>query len=80
MGKFLILTVLLSAQAFANPPECPLYKNKHECLAAAEKNFNDSLEFIDESYEDDGEKNQLIQASLDIKTYESMACQKTCLR
>jgi hypothetical protein len=86
MGKYMILILLMSEQVFATPPECPLFKNKNECLISVESNYNRYLDFINENTINDStdeedilEKDRLIQASLDIKKYESLACHKTCL-
>ena len=79
MRKYLILTLLMQVQAFAKAPECPMYNTKQECLLSVQQNYDNFLDFIKENADDDDEKNQLIQASLDIKKYESLACQKTCL-
>lgn len=81
MNKLLILTVLLSAPAFAKPPECPIYKNKQDCLHAVADNYENLLDFINESYDPEDhskEKKDLIEASVDIKKHENLACQKTC--
>ena len=81
MRKYLILILLMPTQAFAKAPECPIHNNKQECLRSVESNYNNFLDFINESTdeEDPAEMDRLIQASLDIKEYESLACQKTCL-
>lgn len=70
----------MSEQTFAKPPECPIYKNKQACLLSVADHYNRSQEFIKEmtDEEDQEEREKLIQASLDIKKYESLACQKTC--
>jgi len=80
--KYKIVTVLFiflfsSTTAFANAPECPLYSTKRECLASVEENYKKFLDFIEEEY--DSPKETLIDAANDIKKYESLACQKTCL-
>jgi hypothetical protein len=86
MAKHLIITYfiiifLMPMQTFAKAPECPLYNNKQECLHSVESNYNEFLDFINENTEDENliERDKLIQASLDIKKYEMLACQKTCL-
>lgn len=81
MRKFFILIILISEPAFAKPPECPIYNNKQQCLRSVESNYKNFLDFINENAdeEDPVERDNLIQASLDIKKYESLACQKTCL-
>jgi len=77
MRKLLILIVFMSEQTFATPPECPLFKNKKECLAAVDKDNQRLLDFIGNEENPDAE-DELLQAFLDIKKYESLACHKTC--
>ena len=81
MRKFLILILLMPIHAFAEAPECPIYQNKKECLLSVAKNFEDLFkDIVEESDENDPEKKEeLIQASFDIKKYETLACQRTCL-
>lgn len=81
MRKFLILILCMPLHAFAEAPECPAYKNKKECLLSVENNYENLFkDIIEESDEKDPEKKEeLIQASLDIKKYETLACQRTCL-
>lgn len=80
--KYNILAVLIiflfsATSAFAKAPECPLYSIKKECLASVEENYKNFLDFIEEEYDSPQEK--LIEAANDIKKYETLACQKTCL-
>ncbi len=80
--KYKIVAVLFiflfsGMNAFASAPECPLYSTKRECLASVEENYRKFLDFIEEEY--DSPKDTLIEAANDIKKYESLACQKTCL-
>jgi hypothetical protein len=71
---------LIPTYTFATAPECPGYKTKKDCLAIVDDNFRNFLDFIDETEEDNLDKKQeLIQASLDIKKFETLACHKTCL-
>ena len=80
MGKYLILMLLFPVQTFAEAPECPIQKNKRSCIASVEKNYYDGLEFIEENTnKENPERDELIRATLDIKKYETLACQKTCL-
>jgi len=72
-----LLILLFPAQAFAAAPECPIYSNKKNCLQSVDENYQDLLDFIDKEYID--EKDDLIQAAVDVKHFESLACQKTCL-
>lgn len=78
---FVLFSILMATQTYANPPECPLYKDKGECLRSVESNYNNFLDFINQSTDDEdaNERDKLLQASLDIKKYESLACQRTCL-
>ena len=69
--------LLSSLNAFSNPPECPLYATKGKCLASVERNYKNFLDFIEKEY--DFPEDPLIEAANDIKKYESLACQKTCL-
>lgn len=79
MRTLFIFLTIISSQVWAKPTECPEYKNKRECLLAATENYQDLLDFINENYEEDSpKKTELIEASLDTKKYESLACQKTC--
>lgn len=80
--KYKIVSVLFiflfsSLNAFASAPECPLYSTKRECLASVEENYKNFLDFIEKEY--DSPQDTLIEAANDIKKYESLACQKTCL-
>jgi hypothetical protein len=77
----IILAAGISGQTFAHPPECPLFKNKQDCMHSVQSTYEKSLKFIDEntSEEDLLVKDKMLEASLDIKKYESLACQKTCL-
>lgn len=82
MSKYLILLFLLPLQSLAEAPECPFFPNKEACLRSVESHYKNFLDFINESTDEDDpttERDQLIQASLDIKKYETLACQKTCL-
>jgi hypothetical protein len=76
MRNFIWLLLLLPVDVLAKAPECPLYPSKTECLSSVEENYRNFLDFIDEEEED---KDKLIQAATDIKHYEALACQKTCL-
>jgi hypothetical protein len=80
--KYKIIAVLFiflfsSLNAFASAPECPLYSTKQECLMSVEENYKNFLDFIEKEY--DSPQDTLIEAANDIKKYESLACQKTCL-
>jgi hypothetical protein len=81
MRNLILLTFVMSLQAFAKPPECPIHPNKRECLQSVDQNFHDLLDFLEEEYnnENKAEKIEMIDAANDIKYYESLACQKTCL-
>lgn len=73
----LLIFLFSSLNVFASAPECPLYPTKRECLASVEENYKKFLDFIEEEY--DSPKDTLIEAANDIKKYESLACQKTCI-
>lgn len=77
MRKLLFLFLLIPFQVMAEAPECPIFPNKQECLKSVAENYNNLLDFIDGEYPQELEPD-LIQAANDIKTYESLACQKTC--
>lgn len=80
MRTCLILLFMIPTYTFAVAPECPGYKTKKECLASVDNNFRNFLDFIDDTEEDDlDRKQELIQASLDIKKFEARACHRTCL-
>lgn len=79
MRTYLILILLLPTQLFGKAPECPLYPTKKDCLRSVESNYDSLLDFINESTEEgEPEREKLIEASRDIKKYESLACQRTC--
>ena len=78
MRILFLLILLIPLQAFAEAPECPEYANKYQCLQSVEENYKRFLDFIDDEYVPK-EEEILIQAALDIKHYEGLACQKTCL-
>lgn len=73
----LFIFLFSALNAFASPPECPLYSTKRECLASVEENFRSLLDFIEKEYIPPQE--QLVEAANEIKKYESLACQKTCM-
>jgi hypothetical protein len=75
---FIIFIALTASHALAKPTECPTYKNKRECLLAVDENFQQLLDFLEGYEEDPEQKSRLIDASLDTKKYESLACEKTC--
>ena len=75
MRLLTFLILLMPLQVFAIAPECPGHLNKHNCLQSVEENYKNFLDFIEEAEE----KDKLIQAANDVKHYESLACQKTCL-
>jgi hypothetical protein len=75
MRNLFLLVLLLSTQVFAKAPECPLYASKEDCLESVEENYRRFLEFIEE----EDAKEQMIEAALSIKHFESLACQKTCV-
>ena len=81
MGKYLLLILLMPVQGFAAVPECPIQKDKQSCLQIVDSNFKNFLEFINENTDEENliEREKMIEASFDIKKYESLACQKTCL-
>lgn len=80
MRKFFILILCLPINAFALAPECPIFKNKKECLQSVQENFENLFkDILEESRENEKKKEELIQASLDIKKYETLACERTCL-
>jgi hypothetical protein len=78
MGRLTFLLLLIPLHVFAAAPECPIYANKQECLVSVEENYTNFLDFIESEYEKEGQ-DELIQAANDIKFYETLACQKTCL-
>ncbi|MBI2706807.1 MAG: hypothetical protein HYX35_00585 [Proteobacteria bacterium] len=81
MYIFAFLTLLIPFQALAKAPECPGYSSKKECLNAVDQDFEKLLDFIRDEFEDK-EKDKLILATRnanDVKYYESLACEKTCL-
>ncbi len=77
MRTFMILISVLPFHVFADAPECPIFSNKHECFQSVEENYKNLLDFIEEEYT--GDKTELIEAANDVKYYESLSCQKTCL-
>jgi hypothetical protein len=84
MSKFYTLIIVLaglSGQTFAQPPECPLFKNKQDCMRSVKSNFDKTRQYLDEimDEEDPTKMEELILASLDVQKYETLACQKTCL-
>lgn len=81
MRTLILFTLLLPLQALAEAPECPIYPNKRMCLTSVDESLKKFLDFIDTEYSEDPEdkKKEMIQAANDIKHYESLACQKTCL-
>lgn len=81
MRTLIFLTFLMSLQAFALAPECPIYANKNDCIKSVDNSFEQLLDLIKEQYEKENQvkKNEMIEAAKDIKHYESLACLKTCL-
>jgi len=78
MRILILLILFMPLQAFAKAPECPAYSNKRDCLHSVDENYQNYFDFIDEEYPED-KKSELIKAANDIKFFESLACQKTCL-
>lgn len=74
----LFIFLFPSMTAFASAPECPLYSTKRECLASVEENYKNLFDYILEEY-DHPPQEEIIIAANDIKKYETLACQKTCL-
>ncbi len=72
---FLIL--FLPFQAVAKAPECPGYGSKKDCLKAVGQNYDELLDFI-EYTDPEKQEDQLILAR-NVKHYEALACNKTCL-
>jgi len=77
MKVVIFLISLMTAPAFAKAPECPLFPDRKTCLRSTEENYKNFLDFIEEEYNDP--KDELIQAAVDIKHFETLACEKTCL-
>lgn len=73
-----LLIILLPIAAGANAPECPFYPNKKACLSAVDETYKNYLDYLKEEYTDE-KPPELIQAASDIRHYEGLACQKTCL-
>jgi len=78
MRMLIFLTLVMSLDAFAKPPECPMHPNKRECLSSVEENYKNLLDFIEQEIKEES-KVELIEAANHVKHYESLACQKTCL-
>jgi len=74
-----LLLVLIPFQASAKAPECPLYSNKQACLTAVQESHQNYMDFLYEEYPKEERPPELIQAANDIKHFEMLACQKTCL-
>lgn len=79
MRIYLLLISLIPTQSFGKAPECPAHQTKRECLLAVEDQYDSFLDFINNTTDEGDERNKLIQASRDIRKYETLACQKTCL-
>ena len=79
MRILILMIILLPFQAMAKAPECPLYPNKKQCLFAVDETYKNYLDYLKEEYTDEMRPTELIQAANDVKHYESLACQKTCL-
>ena len=78
MRKLLLLSLLIPFQAFAKAPECPAYNNKRECMHSVDENYKNFLKEIEEESEKNKQP-ELIQAADDVKHFEILACQRTCL-
>lgn len=79
MRTLILLILLMPTSVFAKAPECPLYSNKSSCIKSVEKNYENFLELLKEEEEETNDKDKLIQAAVDVKYFETLACQKTCL-
>lgn len=77
MYKVVGILLFFSCETFADVPECPFHSNKRECLLSVEEEYKNFLDFIEEEYV--SPKEELIQAANDVKHFESLACQRTCL-
>ncbi len=73
-----LTTLVFPSQTWAEAPECPAYANRQDCLASADENLNNILQFINDE-EDGADKDRLILAAHDVKHFESEACLKTCV-
>lgn len=78
MRMLFLLILLIPGQVFARAPECPLFSNKRDCLEDVDKDYKDLLEYIEKEYDKEGQE-EMIQAAVDIRHFESLACAKTCL-
>ncbi|MEB3701689.1 hypothetical protein Bealeia1_00754 [Candidatus Bealeia paramacronuclearis] len=72
-----IFFIITTSSLGAYVPECPYFNNKKSCLQAVDENYDTSFEYIREDYFEDS-ISPLIEAALDIKKLESLACEKTC--
>lgn len=76
MRIFAFLILFLPYQALGKAPECPSYGTKKECLNSVDYNYD---MFLDLLKDDEQLTDELILAAVDIKKYESLACEKTCI-
>ena len=82
MAYFLFILVLIPSSLCAQPPECPFYSSKKDCLSAVEDRYQNMLDFFDEGYGQEGDdlrKPGMVLVMNDIHYYERKACQRTCL-
>ena len=75
---FIIILISVPMELMAKAPECPLFENRTLCLASVEENYKQFLDFIEDEYGDPG-ADDMLQAAADIKHFETLACEKTCL-
>jgi hypothetical protein len=78
MTKYILLFLLLPLPLLGKAPECPLYPNKKACLTAVDETYMNYLDYLNEEYQEE-KPMELIQAAIDIRHFEALACQKTCL-
>lgn len=68
--------ISINSEVFANPPACPLFNSKMDCLASVEKTYQESLDYLLQEF--DGNKDPMIDAARTIRNYEVISCEKTC--
>ncbi len=76
-GAMAFLFMLTPHMGHAEPFECPLAPSKEICLQAADETYQHGLEYLKE--EGLTENEVLLDALNDVRQFEAIACQKTCL-
>lgn len=79
MNRLFAFLFLLPLVTHAQPPECPIFKDKEACLKSVSDNYEGLIDYINNL--DTIEKEpEMIEAAKTIRKFEALACQRTCFK